>query len=122
MIELSRISFSRTMFVKLLQSKKVGPFIKKFGGAMLRHIPGMITCAQFEEFLIDYSDNRLTPSQIKLFERHMKLCPMCKTAFKSYLKTIELGQAICKCDQSFIDAPQELINAILEVSYHDKFK
>jgi len=115
----------RTIFIKLLRNNYSGPFIQRIGGAMLRNGPGMITCAQFEEFLINYTEDHLTAAQLELFERHMKVCPMCRTTFTSYLKVIELGQAICKEDernQSFSDAPQELIDAIIDTSYRDRFK
>jgi predicted anti-sigma-YlaC factor YlaD len=89
------------------------------GGSMLRHMPGQITCRQFEDFLTDYLEDRLTSDQKRLFERHMKVCPMCRTSLKSYLKVIEMGQAVCaedEKDEAFTAAPQELIDAIIDVS------
>lgn len=67
----------------------------------------------------DYYENRLSEKSRKLFERHMAVCPMCRTSLAEYVKTIELGQALF--DQSsreliFVDSPRELIDAIIDVN------
>lgn len=86
---------------------------------MLRQLPGQITCQQFEDFLIDYLEDKLTADQQALFQRHMKVCPMCRASLQSYLKVIELGQEVCADDEKdhmFNAAPQELIDAIIDVA------
>ncbi len=75
-------------------------------GWMMRHVPGLLTCAEFERFVYDYREGLLSPSKRRVFELHMELCPMCRVYFDSYLQTIELGIQICASDDE--DAPEEL--------------
>lgn len=86
-------------------------------------MPGQITCQQFEDFLIDYLEGKLTADQQALFQRHMKVCPMCRVSLQSYLKVIEMGQAVCAEDEKgdvFNEAPQELIDAIIDVARQNR--
>ena len=88
-------------------------------GAMLKYLPGQITCREFEEFLSDYVEGRLTEQQLKLFNRHMAVCPDCRTSLAAYLKAVEMGKAVCAEDEKdhiFDRAPQALIEAILNVT------
>lgn len=119
MPELRKPNIFRRLFLAALRSPLVRPVVQRLGGSMLRHLPGMITCQQFEDFLIDYLEDKLTADQQALFQRHMKVCPMCRTSFQSYLKVIELGQAVCadhEKDLMFDAAPQELIDAIIDAA------
>lgn len=117
MSEIAKPPLIRRLFVRLLRNPISGPFIQKIGGSLLRRLPGQITCEQFEDFLIDYIEDLLSTKQRSLFEGHMKVCPMCRTSLNSYLKVIEMGQAVCaedEKDQIFTAAPQELIDSIIE--------
>ena len=119
MPDMHKTSPLKAMFLAILGGRISGAIMQKIGGSLLRNLPGQITCQQFEDFLIEYLEDRLTVAQRILFERHMKVCPMCRTSLKSYLKVIEMGQAICAEDQKdevFTEAPQELIDAIIDVS------
>ncbi len=125
MPEPKKPSIFRKLFRSLLRSPITRPVIQRMGGSMLRHMPGQITCRQFEDFLVDYLEDRLTAEQKKLFQRHMKVCPMCRASLHSYLKVIEMGQAVCAEDDKdhvFDAAPQELIDAIIDVARKNKPK
>ncbi len=103
----------------LLRNPFSSPATRKFGGLFLKYLPGQITCQEFENFVIGYHENRLAQDQRDLFERHMRLCPMCRTSFTGYLKTIEMGKKICSkqtADTIFADAPRELIETILKIT------
>jgi len=90
--------------------------MQRVGSLLLRYLPGQITCGEFESFLLDYHEERLPEADRVLFERHMRVCPMCRTSLKTYLKTIEMEKCLFPNsvrNEQFKDAPQELIDAIL---------
>lgn len=118
MPNIEEISPLKKAFLVILNGRVGGAFIQKIGGSLLRHLPGQITCQQFSDFLHGYVDGKLSVKQRSLFERHMKICPMCRVSLASYLKAIEMGQAVISEDQKkdiFTEAPQELIDAIIKV-------
>ncbi len=93
-----------------LAPKAIGRRVK---ATVFRHAPGMLTCEQFEDFLYDYYEGALQPRQRTTFERHMRLCPMCRVHFDTYLRTVALGQAVCDDDTLPEDIPEELVQAIV---------
>jgi hypothetical protein len=92
-----------------------GPVALRLQAWMMRHLPGQLTCLEFEQFVYDYHEASLSPRERRVFEFHMELCPMCRVYFASYLKTIELGRRICATDDASCPAelPEELVSAIL---------
>ncbi len=111
--------FVSRMFRAALRRPTSRRVVQAMGGAMLKYLPGQITCGEFEEFLVDYVDGRLNEKQLKLFNRHMANCPFCRTSLAAYVKAIEMGQAVFaehEKDEAFARAPQELIDAILDVT------
>ena len=114
-----QMSLGRRIFRALLRPRLSRKIVQATGGAMLKYLPGQITCREFEEFLSNYVEGRLTDRQLKLFNRHMAVCPFCRTSLAVYLKAIEMGQEVCaqdEKDQIFDRAPQELIDAIWDVT------
>ena len=112
----SPASPAKKLLHALLRNRRSRSFTQRFGGLFLRYLPGQITCRQFETFVIDYHENRLTDSQRELIERHMRLCPMCRTSLAGYLKTIELGKKTHPNywkNATLVDAPYELVETIL---------
>ena len=41
-------------------------------GQMMKRMHGMITCREFEDFILRYLDGELTAKQNNIFEWHMK--------------------------------------------------
>jgi len=82
---------------------------------MMRHVPGQLTCIEFESFIHDYQEGALSPAQRRAFDLHMELCPMCHVYLASYLRTIELGRRICASEDRLAPAslPEGLVSAIL---------
>ncbi len=82
---------------------------------LMRHLPGQITCIEFERFVHDYKEGSLSPRERRKFDLHMELCPMCRVHFASYLRAIELGRRLCATDDAApsTDLPDELVAAIL---------
>ena len=82
---------------------------------MMRRFPGMITCAEFEAFLLDYQEGELSPRQQRIFERHMAMCRPCAVSLQNYQKAVALGRRLF--EDAAADAPApvraELVRAIL---------
>ncbi len=92
-----------------------GPTGLRLRAWIMRHVPGQLTCIEFERFVHDYQEGSLGPRERRAFDLHMDLCPMCRVHFASYLQTIELGRRICATDDATAPAelPEELVSAIL---------
>ncbi len=110
----------RKTMVRLLRAmmgrhEDAGPAGLRLRAWMMQHVPGQITCIEFERFVHDYQQGSLSSRERRAFDLHMELCPMCRVYFASYLKTIELGRRICATDDASAPAelPEELAEAIL---------
>ena len=85
-------------------------------GLMLRHGPGMITCREFETFILEYLDDALPAAQRRVFELHMKICRECREYLSAYQASIALGKAAFEDADGPIpdDVPEDLIHAIVK--------
>ena len=94
---------------------EAGPVRLKLWDPFLSYFPGHITCEQFEKFVFEYYEGVLPEKQRGRFEFHLHICPMCESAFESYVRTVELTGSLFEDKDSAIpeDLPQELINAML---------
>lgn len=85
-------------------------------GIMLNRMPGMITCMEFEEFLIDYMEGELPAGQRRVFELHMKVCRECRDYMAAYKRTIEVSGRAFEDQTAAVpsEVPEDLVQAILE--------
>lgn len=75
-----------------------------------------ITCRELIDFIADYLDGALTGIQTEDFQRHLSVCPSCRAYLATYETTIRAGRQVLHDDDSAnVDAPEELIRAILEI-------
>ncbi len=51
---------------------------RKIKGRMLKNMHGMITCREFEEFVLRYLDGELPALQATIFEWHLRICRECR--------------------------------------------
>ena len=99
-------------------------FKQKLGGKLLEYGPGLITCKRFDTFLANYLDGGLSSHQLKVFEGHMVLCPMCRAHFQTYVATYEMTQLAFGPSSDPIPnhVPEELtlavINTIKSAQHH----
>jgi anti-sigma factor RsiW len=86
-----------------------------FKSLMFKHIHGMISCRDFENFMQAYTDGELAIDQRSVFERHIRFCRECREYLAAYQRTIEIGSSVLKkADKSLpSDVPEDLIKAIL---------
>lgn len=84
-------------------------------GMMMSHVPGMITCAEFEEFIADYLENRLTPSEKRVFEWHLRMCRDCRSYLAAFRLATDMGrQVLASASEPVPDeVPEDLVSAIL---------
>ena len=84
-------------------------------GAMLRNLPLMITCRQFEDFLLDYHEGNLTAGQRRIFELHIAVCRECRDYLAAYRHTLELGKRAFEDPKAPLPGtvPEDLIEAVL---------
>jgi predicted anti-sigma-YlaC factor YlaD len=85
-------------------------------GLMLRNLPLMIDCGQFESFLIDYLEGKLPGRQRAVLEFHLKICRECRDYLAAYRRTIEVGKAVFADPSADLpdDVPDDLVKAVLE--------
>ena len=85
-------------------------------GVMLKHMPFMITCRQFEDFILDYLEGELPERQKTVFEIHLKVCRECRDYLAAYRRTMEVSTLVVRSDHSGVPEtmPDDLIKAIRE--------
>ena len=75
----------------------------------------MLTCREFDEFIVDYLDHELPwPIQVSM-RMHQLLCRKCRAYLADYLRTIKLGQSVFDDPESEMpdSVPQELVKAVI---------
>ncbi len=94
---------------------KIG-LMRKIKGTMLRSMHGMITCREFEEFVLSYLDGELPARQARIFEWHLRICRECREYLAAYRRTIELGEAVLGPAHEAVpeDIPEDLVRAVLD--------
>ena len=90
--------------------------LRWFKGFMQRHMHGMITCKEFEDFVLDYLDDELPALQRSRFERHIRMCRECRQYLLAYQRTQEVSRAVFSSPDALVpdDVPEDLIKAILQ--------
>jgi len=84
-------------------------------GKMLNYLPLMITCKQFEDFILAYLDDELSDRQKFIFELHIKVCSECRDYIAAYQRTIEVTKRAFKDPDQPVpsEVPDDLVKAIL---------
>ena len=85
-------------------------------GLMLNRMPGMITCMEFEDFMIGYMEGDLPAGQRRVFEFHMKICRECRDYMAAYKRTIEISGRAFEDQGAPVppEVPEDLVQAILD--------
>ena len=85
-------------------------------GQMLKRMHGMLTCREFEEFVLAYFEGELTQQQQNRFNIHLRICRECREYIAAYQRALEINKAVLgAADEPLPSAvPADLIQAILE--------
>jgi anti-sigma factor RsiW len=83
---------------------------------MFKHMHGMISCREFEDFVQTYVDGGLPERQKIVFERHLRFCRECREYLAAYQRTVEIAQSLQATPYGPVpaDVPENLIKAILQ--------
>ncbi|WP_299732261.1 zf-HC2 domain-containing protein [uncultured Tateyamaria sp.] len=94
-------------------SKSGRTMTRRMHGVLFK-FPGMITCNEFEDFILVYLEDELPPAKKRLFELHLKVCKSCRLYLAAYRRTLAATKALQKDYDALEETvPQDLIEAIL---------
>ena len=88
-------------------------------GIVQKYMPGMITCQQVDQFLMDYLDGTLPRVQRIRFERHLRFCRDCRDYIRAYQASIRLSRQTLADPPIPAEPPADLVTAILDASGPD---
>ena len=90
--------------------------MRKAKGWMMRNVHSMITCAEFEAFILDYLDDELPAAKRRVFELHLKICRECRDYLEAYRRSMAMGKAVFEDADAAPppDVPEDLIRAVLD--------
>ena len=85
-------------------------------GMMFKHVPFMINCREFEDFISMYFEGSLPRAQIRVFELHLKVCRECRDYLNAYSEAMEVGRIVFNEPDASVpdDIPEDLVKAILD--------
>ena len=83
---------------------------------MLSKMHRMITCKEFEDFILGYLDGELSRRQRSVFEWHIRLCRECREYLAAYKRAMEVSKEVLSPTEEnwSKDVPEDLIKAILK--------
>ena len=98
-----------------MSNNTISKLRSKFKGLMFAHGPRMITCGEFEDFVLDYLEDTLPAGKKAIFELHIKLCRECREYLVAYRASMELGIRKFEDDAAKLpsEIPEDFITAIL---------
>lgn len=82
----------------------------------LGKLPMMISCEDFEAFIIAYLEDDLPKMKRRVFEFHMKMCPECREYLAAYKRSVELAKSEMEDTQDLPPIPEDLVAAILDAA------
>ena len=87
---------------------------RRLQGFMFR-MPLMITCREFEDFIIAYFEGGLTNHQRRLFEIHLRFCRECREYLAAYKASMEAAKQGLADDATALpeDVPEDLVAAVI---------
>lgn len=82
---------------------------------MFFKLPLMITCTEFETFILAYLEDDLPPRRKSVFEFHLKVCRECRDYLAAYRASLELAKGALGQDRDHLDddVPEDLVKAVL---------
>ena len=75
----------------------------------------MVTCREFDDFIIDYLEGGLPVWQKYMCWLHVKMCRDCANFIQEYRRVIMLGQRAFDCPDNTVpdSVPEELVKAAM---------
>ncbi len=78
-------------------------------------LPLMITCSEFESFILAYLEDELAARQKYVFKLHLKMCPECRDYLRLYRASMVLAKGALGKDREHLEEniPEDLVKAVL---------
>lgn len=78
-------------------------------------LPLMITCAEFEEFILAYVDGSMSNRQRRIFEFHLAVCRECRDYLAAYRSAMTVTREVVDAEtaETLADVPEDLVSAVL---------
>lgn len=78
-------------------------------------LPGLLTCAEFQEMLDAYIDGDLSVGARAMVDFHTKTCPICDRYLAAYRKVRDLAAETLTEDETAAleEVPEDLVTAVL---------
>ncbi len=78
-------------------------------------LPLMITCSEFESFILAYLEDELAPRKKYVFDLHLKMCPECRDYLALYRAAMVLAKGALGKDREHLEEniPEDLVKAVL---------
>ena len=88
--------------------------MRRMQGALFK-LPLMLSCVEFEEFILDYLEGSLSAKQRAVFKMHLFICKDCQRYLAAYERSVAMGKAVFKGPHATVpeDVPEDLVQAIL---------
>lgn len=89
--------------------------MRRMHGLMFK-LPMMISCNEFEDFILAYLDGELPRDKVFLFELHLKVCRECRDYLAAYQASMHLTKSALDAGQrsELEDVPADLVTAVME--------
>ncbi|MCR9071386.1 MAG: zf-HC2 domain-containing protein [Alphaproteobacteria bacterium] len=78
-------------------------------------VPGLLTCAEFQQTLDDYIDGALGRAGRMIVDIHLKTCPTCRRYMSAYRKVRDIAPRALDTDETKAlgEIPEDLVLAII---------
>jgi anti-sigma factor RsiW len=64
--------------------------------------------------VLDYVEGTLAEKQKRVFEAHLKACPLCIAYLEDYKRVVVMAKAAIQHEDHQVGSPQALVDAILK--------
>ena len=79
----------------------------------MAYVPMMITCRQFEDFIVDYLEDALPNQKRRSFELHIRTCRECREYLAAYERTRDIARASSRSMLTLRGVPEDLVRAVV---------
>lgn len=95
-------------------SERPKSVMRRMRGMMFK-LPMMITCEEFEDFILAHLEDELPKRQEAVFQLHLKMCRECREYLEAYRTSIELAKDAYTLDDADLpdEVPEDLVKAVL---------
>lgn len=87
---------------------------RRIHGVMFK-LPMMITCNEFEDFILAYLEDELPRGKRAIFDMHLKVCRECREYLRAYRASMDLAKQTLQTVESDLpeSVPEDLVAAVL---------